>query len=419
MGSDPVVINDSYGHERVRIGEIVESLDTGGSSKPGSSQTGSTTAPTVHPDWWGMVVKNPAGDDVVEIGRGAVSSPLVHQGGTAGPPPTATAAFGGGGFDGQMQLRTDGGETAVDATIGPLVEGTPAGVFSLGHRPVALDVGGALLPGTISATAGEDYVVHVRSFPPGIDMVDSDKTRLRIEGDGSVWLGGNGVGSDIYLFDQSGDNTTAADAALHIRGASPGIGMTFKGKPTVRVGGPEGEIWLGGNGTNGTILLFDGQHGDNVTKSVATIVIDGGKGDIILQNADFAEDFTVADAEAAEAGTVLVIGDDGLLRPSEQAYDRRVAGVVSGAANCQPGIILGRASDASNRHPIALVGRVFCKAEAHEEVIAVGDLLTTSATPGHAMKASDPSKAFGAVLGKALAPLKHTTGLIPILVTLQ
>jgi hypothetical protein len=45
--------------------------------------------------------------------------------------------------------------------------------------------------------------------------------------------------------------------------------------------------------------------------------------------------------------------------------------------------------------------------------------LTTSPTPGHAMKAVDALKAFGAVIGKALKPLDRGVDMIPILVTLQ
>jgi len=51
--------------------------------------------------------------------------------------------------------------------------------------------------------------------------------------------------------------------------------------------------------------------------------------------------------------------------------------------------------------------------------IEVGDLLTTSDTLGHAMKASDTGKAFGVIVGKALGSLSEGRGLIPILVTLQ
>jgi hypothetical protein len=50
--------------------------------------------------------------------------------------------------------------------------------------------------------------------------------------------------------------------------------------------------------------------------------------------------------------------------------------------------------------PIALIGRVYCKVDANHSSIEIGDLLTTSHTRGQAMKAEDPHKAFGAVLGK-------------------
>ena len=69
--------------------------------------------------------------------------------------------------------------------------------------------------------------------------------------------------------------------------------------------------------------------------------------------------------------------------------------------------------------PIALMGKVFCMVDAQYAPITVGDLLTTSPTQGHAMKAGDPAKAFGSVIGKALRPLKDGRALIPILITLQ
>jgi hypothetical protein len=65
------------------------------------------------------------------------------------------------------------------------------------------------------------------------------------------------------------------------------------------------------------------------------------------------------------------------------------------------------------------MGKVFCKVDAQYGAIDIGDLLTTSPTPGHAMKTSDPLKAFGAVIGKALRPWSSGQGLIPILIALQ
>jgi hypothetical protein len=115
----------------------------------------------------------------------------------------------------------------------------------------------------------------------------------------------------------------------------------------------------------------------------------------------------------------MVISDEEKLRACMDAYDTKVAGVLSGAGNCMPGIILGKHTSSHNRIPLALTGKVYCKVDAHYAPIALGDLLTTSPTPGHAMKATDPIKAFGAVIGKALRPLTYGRCLIPILVALQ
>jgi hypothetical protein len=51
--------------------------------------------------------------------------------------------------------------------------------------------------------------------------------------------------------------------------------------------------------------------------------------------------------------------------------------------------------------------------------IEIGDLLTTAETPGHAMRVGDLLKAFGAVISKALAPLRHGRDMIAILVALE
>jgi hypothetical protein len=144
-------------------------------------------------------------------------------------------------------------------------------------------------------------------------------------------------------------------------------------------------------------------------------------GDIRLANADCAEDFDVISAPEVCAGSVLVLGTAGVLEPCTSAYDRRVVGVVSGAGSYRPAVILDRlaAEPSGSRKPIALVGKVFCAVDAAYGPVAVGDLLTTSPTPGHAMRALDPGRAFGAVLGKALADAPTGTALIPILVTLQ
>jgi hypothetical protein len=160
-----------------------------------------------------------------------------------------------------------------------------------------------------------------------------------------------------------------------------------------------------GKSAHGGAAFFDG----NVTIT----------GDVVLTGADCAEEFEVAASAEAEPGTVMVLDEYGALQLSHQAYDKRVAGVISGAGHYKPGIVLDKQQSSENRMPVALVGKVYCKADAHHASIEVGDLLTTSDTLGHAMKASDPLKAFGAVIGKALRPLREGQGLIPILIALQ
>ncbi len=142
-------------------------------------------------------------------------------------------------------------------------------------------------------------------------------------------------------------------------------------------------------------------------------------GDILLTNADCAEDFSVIDFASAEPGTVMVITDSGELTPSSHPYDKRVAGVVSGAGVFKPAMVLDRQQHLANRRPLALLGKVFCKVDATTVAIQVGDLLTTSAVPGHAMKAEDQSLAFGSVIGKALRPLNGGRSMLPILIALQ
>jgi hypothetical protein len=143
--------------------------------------------------------------------------------------------------------------------------------------------------------------------------------------------------------------------------------------------------------------------------------------DLILSGADCAEEFDLDPASRREPGTVVVIGPDRRLVHCASAYDTRVAGVVSGAGDRRPGIVLGRHRDRSGtaRVPVALSGTVNCWVDATEAPVDVGDLLTTSPTLGHAMRATDRHRCFGAVIGKALDGLRSGIGTVPVLVTLH
>jgi len=137
-------------------------------------------------------------------------------------------------------------------------------------------------------------------------------------------------------------------------------------------------------------------------------------------SSDIAEYFAVA--EDPEPGTVMVIGVDSKLQNSLIAYDTTVAGIVSTA----PGVALGTNETGNEGEKlIAVAGRVPCKVDASYASVKPGDLLTTSNTPGHAMKAQPVVIGEveicrpGTTLGKALEPLDSGTGVIEVLVTLQ
>jgi hypothetical protein len=220
-----------------------------------------------------------------------------------------------------------------------------------------------------------------------------------------------------YAIEAIGANNSGVYAEGHSAGAAAIGGRNTAGGTGVSgVSDTVGGIGIYARGaTHAAFFQGNVEHKGN-HHCTGTVTVDT---DIQMQGVDFAEDFTIDGCAAVEPGTVVVIDEVLSLRPCEKPYDRRVAGVISGAGDYRPGLILDRQKDLENRLPVALVGKVYCKVDATYTPIEVGDLLTTSPTSGHAMKASDPAQAFGAVLGKALQSMTSGQGMIPILVALQ
>jgi hypothetical protein len=121
------------------------------------------------------------------------------------------------------------------------------------------------------------------------------------------------------------------------------------------------------------------------------------------------------------AGTVVTLDPEksNQVMASTQAYDTRVAGVVS----ARPGITLGEAG--TGKLLVATTGRVKVRVDARRSPIRIGDLLVTGDKEGFAMK-SEPMRirgrqihAPGTLIGKALEPLPRGTGEILVLLSLQ
>ncbi len=179
-----------------------------------------------------------------------------------------------------------------------------------------------------------------------------------------------------------------------------------------------------GSPQSGEIVLYD-------SSGSATLWIDADRNgssrievDVLeLNGADLSERFDVTDTDREiEPGTVVSIDPNspGDLRICDNAYDRRVAGIIAGAGGVRTGLIMGHdGTEADGEHPVALTGRVYCFVDATHGPIEPGDLLTTSDVPGHAMKVEDHEKATGAILGKAMTGLASGRGMVLVLVSLQ
>lgn len=226
---------------------------------------------------------------------------------------------------------------------------------------------------------GQDAIRGI-GYQPFFTLLDDNTgyARSRIQG----------AGGDVYL-----------ETEAYINSADPASGFFVleNGSGNVGIGTGDPQAKLDVNGTTRTKILS----------------ITGGS--------DLAEPFEVSEEENIEPGTVMIIDENnpGKLTISENEYDKKVAGIVSGAGGVNPGITLHQEGVLQGSTLIAISGRVYCKAEAFSEPITPGDLLTTSSLPGYVKKASDFSRMNGAVIGKAMSSLKNGKGLILVLVNLQ
>ena len=321
--------------------------------------------------------------------------------------------------------------TAVDATLtlGSAGTGGSAGTDGTvtvkgkdGVPRVVLNAGGP--------TAGTDGMVSVQSKDGWVlvQLQALDTEAVIIAGQGK-----NGRPGRLTMFDGKGNpavNLTATDATLKLGGAGTDGTVTLFGKdgqPCVAMAATATESVISAgqkNGRPGRLSMYDGNGNGTIDLNAAkgNVQFNGNLtvlGDVFLPGADCAEQFDIAGGESVEPGTVVVMDLDGAVRESTEAYDKRVAGVVSGAGYHRHAIVLDHQASCAGRAPIGLVGKIYCKVDAAHSPIELGDLLTTSPTPGHAMKAGDPFRGFGAVLGKALRPWRSGRGLIPILIALQ
>jgi len=236
---------------------------------------------------------------------------------------------------------------------------------------------------------------------------------------GNVLLAGNGG--------KVGVGTSSPTHSVHITTLGPTIALQDTAAASQQAGyisyrdnASVERAWVG-YGTPGSphFSIINARSGGNIVLTP----LGGGVVQVpVLEitGADLAEKFPAS--EKIEPGMVVAIDREqaGKLCLSRGTYNRCVAGVVSGANNFSVGAVLGNLPGHENAPAVALSGRVYVWCDASAGAIEPGDLLTTSATPGHAMKATDRDLSHGAVIGKAMEPLRAgERGLVLVLVNLQ
>jgi len=217
----------------------------------------------------------------------------------------------------------------------------------------------------------------------------------------------------------AGSNYYGVYGAAITGGAGTNVGVYGKatGGTTNHAGFFEGDVFVEAGELivdDEDIIIADGDlHVDDGWVYTTALRITGGT--------DLAEPFEISDGKSLPAGALVVIDEEspGQLKMSDKPYDRRVAGVISGAGGVNPGITLTQEGVFQDGQNVALSGRVYALADVSNGPITPGDLLTTSGRTGHAMKVTDRDRSQGAIIGKAMTSLTEGQGLVLVLVSLQ
>ena len=287
-----------------------------------------------------------------------------------------------------------------------------------GDKPTLRMTGGPL-------AGNESWLMHLGSDGPGAlqffrrSPSNTWVNHLTILPSGNVGLGGTPHSTAKFQILSGNDSYVSVDAMfgdLRVNGGTDGLWGIYNDStlPTART-----EIIMGSEPR--LAVTANGDVGIGTIAPAAKLDVNGTTRTKVLEivGADVAEKFPTSDK--VERGMVVAIDppNPGKLCLARGAYNRRVAGVVSGANDFPVGAVLGNRPGHEDAPPIALSGSVYVWCDAVSGSIESGDLLTTSDTPGHAMKVRDLARAQGAILGKAMTRLESGKGLVLVLVTLQ
>lgn len=360
---------------------------------------------------------------------------------------TALVGIGGGGADSDWTISGVNMVSGVTGNVG-IGSSSPGRKLQVGNN-TSSNAEGMIRLGSHSGNNGSN-----RLWDIGVPETDSDSggvgysfiiddtqnetaAELMVKfGTGHVGIGTQAPLAPLHVVrpvDSTAEGTVQIQRYDNIGGMDRATTMTLDGGK-IDVTGPfvntplnlngtaSGNVALAGGGGDVILGMGGGNVGIGTSSPDVKLDVVGTARVSILQisGADLAEKFPMSDQ--GEPGTVVVIDPDraGSLRPSRTDYDTRVAGVISGAGGLSVGAVLGQCTPEKDAQPIAMSGRVWTWCDATASAIEPGDLLTTAGRPGHAMKATDPARSHGAVIGKAMTRLdRGETGLVLVLINLQ
>jgi hypothetical protein len=344
---------------------------------------------------------------------------------------TGDIAVSNGDLDvagGDFNVTLDAGDTINLANSG---DTTTTGALAISHTTAATNVGsttGMSLNSTLTNYADDGDI----DFRTGFDLtVTNNATDAVI----------NDTVAGIRINDLAGtNNLNGRESALEIVGTSWDFNMYFNDAVALIGLQDAGQlIWVDVSlGASNTLMTLTdaGTSGNLTVTGTVTLDLDttasqeqavchpdGDTTDVLLGDcdgaptSDYAEQYPTA--ENVSYGDIVVPGTKIVTTQDDRQGIQQITQVVLSSRPYQGpvvGIVSNNYGDFTSagynvpeeEHPmpVALVGRVPVNVTNENGSIRVGDYLTTSSTPGYAMKATE----VGRVIGMALADFNGTTG---------